>query len=206
MNTLEELQDKHNKSSIEIDRVKREIKEESAKATTARQEIAALKSCIEDLITQSNSALKQARLGRAPVMEIVESQKQLKEKIDQHQAELKGLESKLFSSSALGISGLLQNELSFHNRILNSIRDQIIEIKLQPLAGEITDAVKEPLNKMALFHLSRLENGANKDDIYRSIGVELCKELFGEQNKFKAKLPDVFQAKQQVYELIGMPL
>lgn len=204
MNTLEELQDKYKKSSAEVDRVKRELQEEASKTATTRREIAAVKSSIQDLTAKSINAPKLARFGRAPVAGIIESQKQLKEEIEQKQAELKGLESILFTSSSLGISGLLQNEMTTNNRRLNAIRGEIIKLKFEPLATEITETAGEPLKKMALFLLSMQTPQEESDDVYKTIGLEICKKLFGEQHRFKAKLPDAFQAKQQVNELIGI--
>lgn len=203
MNKLEELQNKYVNVSAEIDRVRLEIQEEGAKANCARQAIAAIKQSINELVIQSKNVSKQ-RIGKGlSSAQIVESQKQLQVEMEQKQAELRELENGLFSSSSLELSGLLQNELSGYGQELSYIRNEIIKVQLESLTNEITDVAGEPLKKMALYLLTAQTPREKPDEIYRTIGVEICKKIFGEQNKFTAKLPSTFNAKQEVNELIG---
>lgn len=203
MNKLEELHNKYANESAEIDRVRREIQEENQKNTTVRQEIAAIKQNIQDLILQSKNAPKQRVGNRISSTQLIELQKQLQVDIEQNQAALRELENGLFSGSSLGLSGLLQNELGARSQELNYIRNEIIKVQLGSLANEITDVAGESLRKMALYLLSAQTPKEKQDEIYRTIGIELCKKIFGEQNRHNAKLPKTLYAKQQVIELIG---
>jgi hypothetical protein len=86
---------------------------------------------------------------------------------------------------------------------LHHLRRDIAADQLDKLADGAIDLAGEPLKKMALYLLSTQTQKDEPEDVYKIIGIEICKKLFGEQNRFKAKLPDSFTAKQQINEFTG---
>ena len=100
----------------------------------------------------------------------------------------------------------LDYQLNFHNgmlptgrRILNEQRKRIAGDLSAQTADEITGAVGEQLKKWV--NELQVSTSSNKD-IYRIIGVELCQRIFGEKGADSANLPDIFDSKQLVDELI----
>ena len=98
---------------------------------------------------------------------------------------------------------LLRNNLVEESRWLRRRKGKLVADVTEQITCEIAEAVSEPLKNMACALLASQQIKDKQDDIYKTIGVELCKKVFGERSKFKAQLPPITEARLRVDELIG---
>lgn len=121
----------------------------------------------------------------------------LKQELNDKENTLRSLsDEKSFKKNALDV---LRVELSTARRILNELRTRVADDISAQAADEIAEAVGEQFKKLVCT--LQVSSKGNRD-IYKIIGVELCNRVFGIQNIDNANIPDIFDSKQRVDEII----
>lgn len=92
-------------------------------------------------------------------------------------------------------------------RIFNNHRSNLAAKIAEQRIAEMADSFSDSLEQLIYSIVATKEPGSfniqDEERIYSFIGAELCKNIFGEINQDRARLPEIHQAREKVDEMLA---
>jgi len=181
-----------------IENLNNAIQEKGVEIDNIKQMIAEIKISVSNL----NGKLKTVNTDMASGKLSTDDFVSLKREIGQKENDLTIYSDALTAQNTA--ADILRSNLTQANRALNIFRQRIAKDIYHKIPGEITETAGEQLRNLVYCILAEKDPGDRyeENDIYQKIGAELCKSIFGEINEFRAKIPNIFESRQRLDEII----
>lgn len=181
----------------QIEQLKLNIQSKDAEINQLARTFTEAQSVVKELTAKISTSNRDMLRGLLTLNGLRSLQEELAEK----QAELNNLNDTLQAEKEMlnWMRNDLTRQLPIYKTIQKQLAKNIAEESINEIAGMISE---EPFKKMIYALLSAKNNWEKPDDIYRDIGLALCKKIFGEQHQFAARIPDIFESKQRIKDLL----
>ena len=178
---------------------KNSLDESSAIVTAKNAEVVELDSKITDTTEKLTAIYEQ--LNVAPVQMAknelsTEAFIRLRYDTDALQAMIKGL-TEVRTAQKAALSSLSQDKNRLQHRLDTMVKDYA-EKRAENFVSDAVASVNEPLKFFVSSVIAGEKYGTKSDEVYRQIGLQLAKLIYGVQNSNAAYIPALQNAKQHI--------
>ncbi|MGZ5263452.1 MAG: hypothetical protein ACXWCF_06655 [Kaistella sp.] len=203
MKDLDSKTAKYLTKKTQIDDLKNAVKvrnvaivELGAALTDAQGRIQEINKCFKD----SEHVFDPFNLGEVATILSADEALSLKTELGEKESAIRNFNDsiRMHNSAIAAINAQLALERITFNGIMASVAEELSD----QAAIEISVEMGEQIKKLACTIFIEKSNKRDPRDLYQIIGIELCKRVFGVKNAAAAKLPDIFEARRAVDEII----